>query len=459
MSMKRAMAVTLGLAAVLAGAATRAEACTCVMKSEICGAASEYWRTAAVFLGRVEAIERPAAKSAPRYLLSRRVRLRVVEAFRGTPAPGADVIVLTGSGGGDCGYPFKAGEEYLVYASRRSDADELSTGICSRTKAAVQAAADLEYARAAAGGRAPGGRVTGSVRVHMRDLARSRRRVRPVPLAGVTVLLTQNGAALRAETNAQGHYAIESPAPGRYVLSAELPDGYYASESGQTVEVADSRACVESDLTVMHDGRVTGRVIDPAGRAVPGLTVELTLAAALDDRFNSERIQALTRSDGTFELTRVPPGKFLVGINTRRDADGGFDPPRVLYPGVEDVAEARTVAVPAGGRVALDDFVLPSDVEYVRVEGIVLAPDGSPASGVRVFVKHDSEKSYIMSEPAMTDPSGRFVVALLAGATWRLVAERSGGEDGAWRTESSDAIRVTPQPDSPPVRVQLRRRH
>jgi hypothetical protein len=89
----------------------------------------------------------------------------------------------------------------------------------------------------------------------------------------------------------------------------------------------------------------------------------------------------------------------------------------------------------------------------------VLAPDGSPASGVRVFVKRDSEKSYIMSEPAITDPSGRFVVALLAGATWRLVAERSGGEDGGWWTESSDAIRVTPQPDSPPVRIQLRRRH
>ena len=207
----------------------------------------------------------------------------------------------------------------------------------------------------------------------------------------------------------------------------------------------------------MHDGRVTGRIIDPAGRGVPGLTVELTVAARIDEP-GTDRIRALTRSDGTFELARVPPGTFLVGINTQHGGDGAFAQPRVFYPGVEDPAAARTVTVAAGGRVTLDDFVLPSNVEYVRIEGVVLAPDGSPAAGARVFVKHDSEKSYITSEPATSDSSGRFVVALLAGAAWRLVAERSGGEERTWM-ESSDLVSVTPRPDSPPVRIQLRRRY
>ena len=232
MNMTRIVAVTLGLAAVLTGSAARAEACTCLPKSEICGAASEYWRTAVVFLGRVDAIERPASKSTPRYLLSRRVRLRVLEAFRGSPPPGSDVIVLTGSGGGDCGYPFRATQEFLVYATKRPDTGELTTSICSRTRAAEQAVEDLEYARAAAAGRAPAGRVTGEVRVQTRELAAARRRVRPTPLAGITVRLTQNGATLRAQTDAEGRYTIEGAAPGRYVLSVELPDAYYASEAG-----------------------------------------------------------------------------------------------------------------------------------------------------------------------------------------------------------------------------------
>ena len=42
------------------------------------------------------------------------------------------VHVLTGRGGGDCGYSFKIGEQYLVYAATRPDG-LLSTSICSRT--------------------------------------------------------------------------------------------------------------------------------------------------------------------------------------------------------------------------------------------------------------------------------------------------------------------------------------
>jgi hypothetical protein len=458
MSMTRPVAVTLGLAAVLAGTAVRADACTCLPKSEVCGAASEYWRTAVVFLGRVDAIERPAAKDTPRYLLSRRVRLRVLEPFRGSPPAGSDVIVLTGAGGGDCGFPFTAAQEYLVYASRRGDEGELATSICSRTRPAAEASADLEYARAAAAGRAAPGRVTGQVRVETRELARSRRRIRPAPLAGIMVRLTRNGETLHARTDEQGRYAIESPAPGRYTLGADLPDAYYARESGNTLEIADSRACLEADLTVMHDGRVTGRVIDPAGRAVPGLTIDLTVGARIDEPATS-RVRALTRRDGTFELTRVPPGTFVVGINTERSAAGDVEPPRIFYPGVGDLAAARAVVVPAGGRVTLDDFVLPGEVEYLRVEGTVLAADGSPASGARVYIQQDSEKSYITSEPAIADASGRFVVSLLAGTTWRLFAERNGIDRTMSRVEASDHVTVTPRADMPPVRIQLRRRY
>jgi hypothetical protein len=52
------------------------------------------------------------------------------------------VVVFTGSGGGDCGFPFRRGESYLVYASANTDG-WLGTGICGRTAELSRAAADL----------------------------------------------------------------------------------------------------------------------------------------------------------------------------------------------------------------------------------------------------------------------------------------------------------------------------
>jgi hypothetical protein len=51
------------------------------------------------------------------------VTLEVVEAFSGVP--GKTIEVLTGSGGGDCGFPFKEGAAYVVYGSRAEPAGPL----------------------------------------------------------------------------------------------------------------------------------------------------------------------------------------------------------------------------------------------------------------------------------------------------------------------------------------------
>ena len=63
-------------------------------------------------------------------------------ALPATPAFADSVVVLrTGEGGGDCGYHFRIGERYLVYALGPVEA--LETSICSRTRRARQARADL----------------------------------------------------------------------------------------------------------------------------------------------------------------------------------------------------------------------------------------------------------------------------------------------------------------------------
>lgn len=73
-----------------------------------------------------------------------RVRFRVDEPLKGGDAQ--TVVILTGLGGGDCGYPFDVGREYLVYAYGE---DPYHTGICSRTQRADGAVEELETLRRA----------------------------------------------------------------------------------------------------------------------------------------------------------------------------------------------------------------------------------------------------------------------------------------------------------------------
>lgn len=43
------------------------------------------------------------------------------------------VKIRTGSGGGDCGFPFIKGEKYIVYAQKEKGYKLLTTDICTRT--------------------------------------------------------------------------------------------------------------------------------------------------------------------------------------------------------------------------------------------------------------------------------------------------------------------------------------
>ncbi|MBD9470198.1 hypothetical protein [Pseudoxanthomonas sp. PXM01] len=113
----------------------RAEACSCARPGTPVEEKDQHTR---VFLGRVQAIEEDL-RGEPR----RRVRFIVSETFKGTPV--RRLTVDTGIGGGDCGYAFRTGQEYVVYAWGKDDA--LATGICSLTGPATHPRSGLDVLR------------------------------------------------------------------------------------------------------------------------------------------------------------------------------------------------------------------------------------------------------------------------------------------------------------------------
>lgn len=101
----------------------------------------------AVFSGTVVSVDNSFRDSDYGRIPQRRVAVELDRVWKGCEAVEGEerprrVELVTGSGGGDCGYDFQEGERYLVYAHEGSDGT-LTTGICSRTANLENATDDL----------------------------------------------------------------------------------------------------------------------------------------------------------------------------------------------------------------------------------------------------------------------------------------------------------------------------
>ena len=69
------------------------------------------------------------------------VRLKVEKSWKSSRAE--EISIITGRGGGDCGFHFTVGETYLLYAYG-SNGNTLGTNICQRTAKITEAAEDIK---------------------------------------------------------------------------------------------------------------------------------------------------------------------------------------------------------------------------------------------------------------------------------------------------------------------------
>jgi hypothetical protein len=203
-----------------------APACSCVGEVPLC---QSFWQADAVFSGEVVSFE----KLDPNQLFSRRVaRIRVERAWRGRVQ--GTVEVRTGAGGGDCGYSFRRGQMYLVYAYKTQDGS-LTTGICSPTKLLDKAAADLAYFIEAEKP-SSGGRIYGAARIETKGVD-----LKPAP--GVVVTLAGESRSRTAVTNESGEFEFTGVPAGTYSVSMEG-----ATTPPWKIELRDTRACVHVNL-------------------------------------------------------------------------------------------------------------------------------------------------------------------------------------------------------------------
>ena len=405
----------------------KAWGCVCGVSETGTPPCQSAWRYDAVFTGMVTEItdpERPIAPPRPPTFplpfLQRKVRIKITEVLVGLDPNQQEVVIETGLGGGDCGYGFRRGMDYIVYASKKPGGG-LSTGICSPTRLVESAAEDLKYFQQLAYS-SP----VAEIRVTAYDVHGTRGSRGGSPpqlpvLAGARVTIDGPGVHESSTTDAAGRHIFSGLPPGEYRVDASL-EGYVTLYELRPVQV-HSKGCAEVPLPLQLDRTVSGRILTKDGLPAAGVTVE---AAPTRPRHENDLPLAADSSttdvNGRYELRGLTTGEYYIGISLSRSPTLKNPYTRWFYPGTEDPAAAGILHVSEKAEVLRFDLTLPDPQRDRVIQGAVFWPDGRPAEGANIFLEDPRWPWQTFTVASTTDKQGRFTAHALDGTRYRIHA-------------------------------------
>jgi hypothetical protein len=311
----------------------------------------------------------------------RRVMLEVVERFKGADSP--VLAIFTGLGGGDCGWPFRNGETYLIYAYRRPSGHQLETGGCTRTALVERAGEDLAYLRSLAS-RGREGKVFGYVASRRPD--RWEKYSGAGAVVGASVWLRSESGKRKAVTDSHGKYSFDGVEPGTYTIWVDMPGKTGGGEPREIV--VERQACIYTAFYSTELGSISGRIVDALGKPVVHTWVELQRA---DNHKFTDVQDGFTDEDGNYQINEVPEGVYLVGVSLRHSpsATSGLwhAYERNYYPGADSLMVARSVKIASAEAVSNVSWDIGAPLERRTINGVVIGPDAKPASAVFVELK------------------------------------------------------------------------
>jgi hypothetical protein len=421
--MKPRLLSLLFIAGLIFICSTKALACSCAFGG---GApCQEFWRVDAVFAGTVVGSGKITVDEGELKHDMRLVRLTVDQPIRGMKA--AEVDVVTGWGGGDCGYEFKIGQRYLVYAYRDEKDQRLSTSICTRTRLLTEADDDFAFIRSMPTSNA-NGLVFGTVGKRNHEWKEGEKWYKPV--ASVELTIEGEDRQYPAQTDSDGNFRVENVVPGKYVVKLKLPPGLIRNslqkDEGATIVENEievpAHGCAETEFYLEADTRVRGRVLDVNGNPVAKMRLDMRGAPSDKQNLNTF-LYAETDTEGYFEFKTVPPGNYWLGYHLLNSPlQEGLPYARTYLPGVPTKALATVITVKEGQSLSRLTLQLPPPLTQRTVNGLVVWPDGQPAPGASVFVSLNEEGAMSASSTTTTDDKGRFTLKLYEGLQYKVSA-------------------------------------
>jgi hypothetical protein len=422
-----------------------AQGCTCMGGETPCQA---FGRSSAVFVGSVTSVK-TAPHGQPRNVeevdwTPRSFKFLVEIPFLGVD--GTEMEVATGRGGGDCGYDFKAGKRYLVYAYRSTKDNRLATSICSRTRAVEMADDDIKFLGTLPS-LSPGVTIYGEVKRQLHSV-KSGSAETVGSVADATLVIEGGDEKREIRTDAQGRYRVSGLRPGKYKITLSIPEELMVHEPAQEVTIAD-RGCAAVYYFVADNGRISGKVFDAEGQPAANVLVALLDADYHDPKLHYSKLERADQ-EGRYSFAAVPPGRYLLAVNVNRypqpdDPTNAY--PRTYYPGVPQASQASIISLAAGEELTERDLRLPPRHASSVIKGMVTWADGTPVANASLSFKDVTHHDPGINNGAQADEQGRFTINAYEGQTFVIEARSNRPYVGNWRTdgpmERSEAVRIT----------------
>ena len=337
---------------------------------------------------------------------------KVTKLYKGKRS--GEMKIMSGFGGGDCGYPFEKGIPYLIYADS-IQGGVLYTDICTRTRQVREAALDLSYLDNLPKS-AEQTHAWGSI-MQFDSLTDYYIKFKPSP--GVQISTVANGQRLKTFSDSLGNFEFVNLPPDSYKFSITVPHNFMLEYGDAYTEVRLAPSgCAMIPLTLGPDGGISGRVLDNDGKSVPLIDVDLM---AVDSGYSNNSYlhtigtRGYTNRDGRYTIRGVPPGKYYVGVNLIHEPRGRQPFPPTFYPGVTDRSQARKIEMKLGDARDSTDILMQQQYAVKKIEGILKYSDGSPVRGG--YVTFDETRTKVLAAKqyaeSAVDSTGHFSLPAL----------------------------------------------
>lgn len=222
-----------------------------------------------------------------------------------------------------------------------------------------------------------------------------------------------------AVTDRDGHYRLDGVPAGAVDLVAEAPEYVEARRIGLEARIGETVRGVDFEL--LGEASLVGVVRDRQGGTVAGARVSVALPApegargmaAMMAQFARRSVTGVSRGDGSYTVTGLPPGALDVTVSS-----AGYRSARA------------TIQVEAEGR-SEHDFTLDPGL---TLAGLVLDPAGAPVPGAEVEIDWPDldENPMAAAMAAFAGFNGELEVETDAEGVWRA----TGLEEGPYKIQA-----------------------